>query len=705
MFKKKLVFIIFSMALTVNASNIFGQESISPPIAKIILKADTAHGDVRLDPYAWLKDKDNPEVMKYLQAENEYTESVMASTKPLQDKLFEEMKGRIPADDESLPYKLGDYYYYTRNEEGKSYSIWCRKKGSLESTEEIVLDENEIAYGKKYFSLGVYAVSYDHNMLAFSIDTTGAEKYIIKFKDLRTGKILDDEITNTNNLEWFNDNKTILYTTRDDAHRPYKAYRHVLGTDSSDDELLYHEKDKGFKLYSYKSKDQKYLFTLSQTSGSREIRYINAEAPGADLKILIPRKEGVKYYAEHFDDKFSIRSNEVGNNYEVFTLPISDPVMKNRQVLIPHRDNVLIEDVEFLKGYAVLKLRKEGLARIQILNTVNGETYYINFDEPSYTIFGTLNREYNCETYRYAYLSLTTPKTIFDFDLKNRTSKIVKMQEIPGGYNKDDYKTERIFAKSYDGTQIPITLVYKKGLVLDGNNPTLIYGYGAYGATIDPKFSSKRISLLDRGFVWAIAHVRGGAYLGQEWYEQGKMLNKKNSFYDFIACAEHLINEKYTCSEKLAIEGGSAGGLLMGAVTNMRPDLFKAVVARVAWVDILNDMFDKSLPGTLFEHTHVGNPEDKEVYYYMKSYSPYDNVISQDYPAILTTCGLNDSRVFFWEPTKWVAKLRALKTDNNVALLQCDLSSGHLSSSDRYAPVRQRAYQLAFIMDQLGIKE
>ncbi|HEY5535309.1 MAG TPA: S9 family peptidase [Ignavibacteria bacterium] len=701
----KTIYITIVLLLLVNTGIILGQEAISPPIAKIILKADTAHGDVRLDPYAWLRDKDNPEVMKYLQAENKYTESVMSSTQPLQDKLFEEMKGRIPAEDESLPYKLGSYYYYSRNEKGKSYSIRCRKMGSLESTEEVVLDENEFAYGKKYFSLGEYEISYDHNLLAFSFDTTGAEKYIIKFKDLRTGKILHDEITNTGGLKWFNDNKTILYTTRDDANRIYKVYRHVIGTDLSDDKLLYHEKDEAYDLFLYKSKDRKYIFALSDANDTREIRYVNSEAPDAEFKVLIPRKEGVKYYAEHFEDKFSIRSNEVGNNYEVFTLPVSDPVMANKKVLIPHRDNVLIENVEYLKGYAVVKLREEGLVRIQILDMGNDETYYINFDEPSYMVFGTLNKEYNSETYRYSYLSLTTPETIFDYDLKNRTSKIVKMQEIPGGYNKEDYKSERIFATSYDGTQIPISLVYKKGLVRDGNNPALMFGYGAYGGIIDPDFSSDRISLLDRGFIWAIAHVRGGGDLGQEWYNQGKMLNKKNSFYDFIACAEHLINEKYTNTEKFAIEGGSAGGLLMGAVINMRPHLFKAVLARVAWVDVLNDMFDKSLPGTPSEHTHIGNPEDKQVYYYMKSYSPYDNVISQDYPAILTTCGLNDSRVFFWEPAKWVAKLRALKTDNNVVLLQCDLSSGHLSSSDRYAPVRQRAYQLAFILDQLGIKK
>lgn len=701
----KHVYIILIMVLAFNTGIIRGQETISPPIAKIILKADTAHGDVRLDPYAWLRNKDNPEVMKYLQAENNYTESIMSSTGQLQDKLFEEMKGRIPAETKSLPYKHGSYYYYSRNEEGKSYSIRCRKMGSLESAEEVVLDENEFAYGKKYFSLREYEVSFDHNLLAFSFDTTGAEKYIIKFKDLRTGKILHDEIPNTSDLRWFNDNKTILYTTRDEANRIYKVYRHVLGTDLSDDKLLYHEKDEAYDLSLYKSKDQKYIFALSDANDTREIRYVNSEAPCAEFKILIPRKEGVKYYAEHFEDIFSIRSNEVGNNYEVFTLPVSDPVMANKKVLIPHRDNVLIENVEYLKGYAILKLREEGLVRIQIFDMGNGETYYINFDEPNYMVFGTLNKEFSSETYRYSYLSLTTPETIFDYDLKNRTSKIVKMQEIPGGYNKEDYKTERIFARSYDSTQIPISLVYKKGLVRDGNNPVLMYGYGAYGGIIDPYFSSERISLLDRGFIWALAHVRGGGDLGQQWYNKGKMLNKKNSFYDFIACAEHLINKKYTNSEKLAIEGGSAGGLLMGAVINMRPHLFKAVLARVAWVDVLNDMFDKSLPGTMSEHTHIGNPEDKQVYYYMKSYSPYDNVISQDYPAILTTCGLNDSRVFFWEPAKWVAKLRALKTNNNVVLLQCDLSSGHLSSSDRYAPIRQRAYQLAFILNQLGIKK
>ena len=703
--KSKTKFIILTMALATNAGIILAQETISPPIAKIILKADTAHGDVRLDPYAWLRNKDNPEVMKYLQAENKYTESIMSLTQPLQDKLFEEMKGRMPAENESLPYKFGGYYYYSRNEEGKSYSIRCRRMGSLESTEEVVLDENKFAFGKKYFGLGEYEVSYDHNLLAFSFDTTGAEKYIIKFKDLRTGKILDDEITNTYGLAWFNDNNTIIYTTRDDANRIYKVYRHVLGTDLSHDKLLYHEKDEAYDLFLYKSKDQKYIFALSDANDTREIRYVNSETSGAEFKILIPRNEGVKYYAEHFEDKFSIRSNEVGNNYEVFTLPVSNPVMANKKVLIPHRDKVLIQNVEYLKGYAVIKLREEGLARIQILDMGSGQTYYINFDEPSYTVFGTLNKEYNSETYRYTYLSLTTPETIFDYDLKNRTSKIVKMQEISGGYNKEDYKTERIFAKSYDGNQIPISLVYKKGLVRDGKNPALMYGYGAYGGIMDPYFSSEMISLLDRGFIWAIAHIRGGGDLGQEWYNQGKMLNKKNSFYDFIACAEHLINEKYTCSEKFAIEGGSAGGLLMGAVINMRPRLFKAVLARVAWVDVLNDMFDKSLPGTMSEHTHIGNPEDKQVYYYMKSYSPYDNVISQDYPAILTTCGLNDSRVFFWEPAKWVAKLRALKTDNNVVLLQCDLSSGHLNSSDRYEPVRQRAFQLAFILDHLGIKK
>lgn len=681
------------------------QSPLTPPIAKIKLKTDKAHGDVRLDPYFWLRDKSNPEVIEYLSAENEYAEKIMASTTTVQQKLFQEMKSRIQETDISVPYKKGEYFYYFRDEEGKSYKIACRKKGNLNSEEEILLDINKLAKGHEYFDLGAFSISYNHKLLAFSYDTDGSERYILKIKNLTNGELLQDEIHNTSSVVWANDNQTLFYTILDEVNRPYQVFRHKLRNDPKLDKMIYHEKDEAFYLYPFKTKDEAFIILGIYSMEISEMRYQNANSPESSFKELFPRKNGVEYYIEHFSDKFFIQSNEWGKNFEIFSVSDSNPSKEKREIIIPHRNDAKIEDFEIFKNHLVVRLRENGLQRIQIMNNNSGEEHYVEFDEPTYTLFENDNKEFDTELFRFLYTSLTTPKTIYDYNMNTHSREIKKKQEVPSGYDQSSYILDRIFAPTIDTVLVPISLVYKKGLTLNGKNPMLLYGYGAYGATINPFFSTNRLSLLDRGFVFAIAHIRGGEYLGKDWYDQGKLLNKKNSFYDFIACAEYLVNQKYTSPEKLVIEGGSAGGLLMGAVVNMRPDLFGVVLAHVPWVDILNDMFDKTLPATLLEHKHVGNPEDKQYYDYIKSYSPYDNVVSQNYPSMLVTSGLNDPRVFFWEPTKWVAKLRALKTDNNIILLKTNMESGHFGRTGRYDNLKKRAYELAFILSQLDIDE
>lgn len=681
-------------------------QNVAPPVAEKIPKVDTSFGDIRVDNYFWLRDKNNPEVIKYLQAENKYTETVMKPTENLQEKLYKEMLSRIKETDLSVPEKIDDYYYYTREEKGKQYKIYCRKKGSLDAREEILLDANELAKGHNYLDVGVYKVSPDHQLLAYSIDTTGAEDFTLYIKDLNTGRVLTDVIPNTSySAEWANDNKTVFYNTLDEAKRPYKLYRHVLGSDPKIDALVYHEKDEAFNLDLKKSKSKAYLFMLLESETTSEDWYLDASHPDGDFKIIQPRQHEMEYSVEQHGDRFYILTNDNAKNFKLMQAPINNPSKENWREVIPASDSIKLDNIEVFRNHLVVYERERGLKKIRITNLTDNKTHYVDFPEPVYTFWPERNPDFNTNLLRFDYTSLITPRSVFDYDMDKRTRELKKQDEVLGGYNPSLYQEERIFARASDGTLVPISMVYKKGMIRNGKNPLFLYGYGAYGISSEPYFSSNRLSLLDRGFIYAIAQVRGGGEMGRYWYEQGKLLNKKNTFTDFIACAEHLINEKYASKDELVMNGGSAGGLLMGAVTNMRPDLFKVVIADVPFVDLINTMLDPSLPLTVIEYEEWGNPHEKEYYGYMRSYSPYDNVQAKVYPNMLITTSLNDPRVSYWEPSKWTAKLRASKTDNDLLLLKINMGAGHGGSSGRYDYLKDIALEYAFIFKILGIKK
>jgi oligopeptidase B len=679
---------------------------IAPPVAKVIPKADTLHGDVRIDNYFWLREKSNPEVIKYLKVENEYTEAMMKHTKKFQERLYKELVGRIKETDISVPVKIDDYYYYSRTEEGKQYPIYCRKKKSLNDEEKVLLDQNALAEGHDYFGLGAFKASPDHQLLAYSVDTTGSETYTLYVKDLNSGELLRDEIQNTYySVEWANDSKTIFYTTLDDAKRPYKLYRHVLGTAQKEDEMVYQEQDEAFFVSISKTRNKKYLIMTLESQTTTEVWYLKADLPKDTLKVIHPRQYRMEYYIAHHGDKFYVVTNDQAKNFKLMEVSATDPSKKNWRELIPHRDSVKIDAADVFKNHLIVYEREKGLKRIHIINLTNNQAHYVDFPEPVYTFWQGRNPNFDTNILRFNYTSLVTPRSVFDYNMDTKTRELKKQYEVLSGYDPSGYQSERIFAKALDGTMVPISLVYKKGMVKDGNNPLFLHGYGSYGASREPRFSSNRLSLLDRGFVYAMAHVRGGGEMGRYWYEGGKLLKKKNTFTDFIACAEHLIAEKYTSSDKLVIYGVSAGGLLMGAVTNMRPDLFKAVIADVPFVDAINTMLDPSIPLTVIEYEEWGNPNQKEYYHYMKSYSPYDNVEAKDYPNMLITAGLNDPRVQYWEPAKWSAKLRALKTGRNVLLLKTKMGAGHMGASGRYDYLKDVAFEYAFIFDLFGIEK
>jgi len=682
------------------------KQGIKPPIAEIIPKIDTLHGEKRIDNYFWLRERENPEVIKYIKAENKYTEAMTKHTEKFQERLYKELLSRIKETDLSVPEKIDDYYYYSRTEEGKQYRIHCRKKRSMDAEEEILLDENALAEGHEYFQIGVYEVSPDHQLLAYSTDTAGSETYTLYVKDLSTGDLLKDEIANTYySVEWANDNKTIFYSVLDDAKRPYKLYRHKLGTDPSEDVLIYHEKDEAFFLSLYKTKSKSYLILKLGSNTTSEVHYLKADSPEGSFQVIHPRQHKMEYKVDHHGDRFFIVTNDDAKNFKLMETPVETPSKDNWKEVIPHRDSVKIDGVEAFKDHLVVYEREDGLKKIRVADMATDQLHYVDFPEPVYTFRPGWNPDFNTSLLRFHYASLVTPSSVFDYDMNTRSRELKKQEEVLGGYDPSLYQSARVFAEAPDGTRIPISLVYRKGLAKDGENPLFLYGYGSYGSSSDPGFSSNRLSLLDRGFIFAIAHIRGGEEMGRYWYEQGKLLNKKNTFTDFIACAEHLIAEKYTSSDKLAIYGGSAGGLLMGAVTNMRPDLFKVVIAKVPFVDVINTMLDSSIPLTAIEHEEWGNPGEKEFYDYMKSYSPYDNVEPKDYPNILATAGLNDPRVQYWEPAKWTAKLRTMKTDNNLLLLKTNMGAGHGGASGRYDYLKEIAFEYALIFDILGIKE
>lgn len=696
--------LIFSI-LTFVTLNVFAQETkIQPPIAKIILHADTAHGEVRLDPYSWIRDKENPAVLDYLKSENEYGDSILASSSNLQEKLFQEMKGRIKEDDSQPPYKKDSYLYYQRREKGKDYNLICRKKNDLDASEEILLDVNSLAESSDYYDLGQYSISPDHSLLAYLYDDNGSERYSLRIKDLSKNETLTEKINNVGAIAWATDNQTLFYTTIDSSSRSDKLYRHQLNASSQNDPLVYYEKDDSYYLSPYLSKDENYIFIHNGSLESNEILYLRADKPTEPVKIIFPRVKGVEYSVEHFNNDFYVLSNEWDPNFDLFTVNAKAPNKAERTEIIPHSQDYKIESFDLFNDFLVSVLIDKGLRKLLVIENSTKDQHYINIDENDYMLYPYTNKEFNTDKFRFVYSSLTTPWSVYDYNIKTRKKILIK-QEIPIGYNSNDYQADRVWIPSYDGVEIPVSIVYKKGFSKDGKSPMFLTAYGAYGATIPAYFDADIISLLDRGFVFGIAHIRGGGYLGKSWFDQGKLLNKKNSFLDFIACSEHFVNEGYTSSNQLAIEGGSAGGLLMGAVINMRPELYNTVIAHVAWVDVLNDMFDPSLPGTPMEWKHIGNPQEKIYYDYLKSYSPYDNVISQDYPNIYATAGVNDPRVFFWEPTKWVAKLRTLKTDENIIILNTNFDSGHFGNTGRFDAKRKRAKEFAFILRSMNIDD
>ena len=679
---------------------------INPPVAKVETKTHRSHGDTRIDHYFWLRDRSNPDTMAYLEAENEYTAAMMRHTEAWQNEVYEEMVGRIKETDLDVPEKIDDYYYYTRTEEGKPYKIYCRKQGSLEADEEILLDQNELAAGHDYCEIGVYRASPNHRLLAYSLDTSGAETYTIYIKDLHSGQLLPDQIPNTYySLEWANDNQTFFYNVLDEAKRPYRLYRHSLGEDPKSDTLIYQESDETFFLSLRKTRSRAYLLLQLWQTTMTEVHFLPAGEPTGQFQVIQPRQRGLEYSLAHHADRFYIVTNDQAQNFRVMTAPTSAPAKENWQEFIPHRPNVRVKSLAAFRDHLAIFEREDGLQNIRIVHLATGETHKIDFPEAAYTVWPHANQEFNTSLLRFSYSSLTTPDSVYDYDMNSRRRELKKQEEVLGDFDPAEYRTERIFATAADGARIPISLVYKKDLRQAEGNPTLLYGYGSYEACIEPHFISHRLSLLDRGLIFAIAHIRGGGEIGRPWYEQGKLLHKKNTFTDFIACAEDLIARKYTARNRLAVWGRSAGGLLMGAITNMRPDLFQAVIAQVPFVDVITTMLDPSIPLTTAEYDEWGNPNEKAYYDYMKSYSPYDNVEAKDYPNLLVTGGLNDPRVGYWEPAKWTARLRAMKTDQNLLLLKTDVSAGHSGPSGRYEYLREMAFTYAFILDRLGMDQ
>ncbi|SEM14433.1 oligopeptidase B [Aquimarina amphilecti] len=666
------------------------------------------HGDIRIDDYFWLNDKDNPEVINYLERENSYNDSVMGHTKDFQKSLFEEMKGRIKEDDASVPYKLNGYWYITRYEKGKDYPIYSRKKDTLEAKEEILFDCNEEAKGQAYFKMVGLNISPDNTLIAFGVDTLSRRKYTIRIKNLVTGEVYPEVIeTTTGGSTWAGDSKTLFYTKKDEATlRSHKIFRHNLGTNASQDIEVYEEKDDTFNTFVYKTKSKEYIVIGSSSTLTSEYHILKANNPTGDFVIFQPRIRGLEYGIAHYSGDFYVLTNaDEAKNFKLMKVSEENTLKENWTDVIPHRKDVLLEDVDIFKEYLVISERSDGLNKINIKKWDGTEDYYLPFDNETYTSYVSTNVDFDTKTLRYAYNSLTTPNSVIDFDMETKKKEVKKEQEVLGGkFDKSNYISERVWATAVDGTKIPISLVYKKGIEKDGTNPLLQYAYGSYGSTIDPYFSSVRLSLLDRGFIYAISHVRGGEYLGRSWYEEGKLFKKKNTFTDFVDCSRFLVNEGYTSTNHLYAMGGSAGGLLMGVIVNIAPELYNGVVAAVPFVDVVTTMLDDSIPLTTGEYDEWGNPNEKEYYDYMKSYSPYDNVVAQNYPNMLITTGLHDSQVQYWEPAKWVAKLRELKTDKNLLLLHTNMDAGHGGASGRFAALKEVAEEYAFLLDLEGIK-
>ena len=679
------------------------ENTITAPIAEKIEKKLEIHGDVRIDNYYWLNDKENPKVINYLTAENAYYDAKTAHTKQFQDDLFEEMKARIKEDDESVPYKKNNYFYITRYKLGNQYPIYTRKKETLEAVEEILFDVNILAKDYKYYKLTGLSVSPNNKFVAFGIDTIGRRVYTLQFKNLETNQTFPEKIENTTgSAAWASDNKTVFYTQQNPKTlRSEKIFRHVLGTDPSFDEEVYCEKEEAFSTYVYRTKSDKYIIIGSQSTVSTEYRILKADNPSGDFKLFQPRERDLEYNIAHYNGFFYILTNkDKATNFKLMKTSSKKTLKENWVDVIPHRADVLLEDISIFKEFLVIEERNNGLNKIRILRWDNSEDFYLPFEEEAYAAGVYYNPEFDTNVIRYGYNSLTTPSSVIDFNVVDKTKEVKKEQEVLGGkFDKNNYKSERLWATSKDGTKIAISLVYKKSTKISKNTPLLLYGYGSYGITIDAGFSSTRLSLLDRGFVFAIAHVRGSEYLGRNWYENGKLLKKINSFTDFIDCSKYLIENGYTSEKHLYASGGSAGGLLMGAIINMNPELYNGIISAVPFVDIVTTMLDDSIPLTTGEYDEWGNPNEKKYYEYMKSYSPYDNVKKQDYPNMLVTTGLHDSQVQYFEPAKWIAKLRDLKTDNNILLMHTNMEAGHGGASGRFDALKEIARDYSFILD------
>jgi oligopeptidase B len=676
----------------------------APPVAKKEPKVTEINGHKLVDNYFWLRDKKNPEVAAYLEAENAYTDAVMKPTEPLQKKLYDEMLGRIKETDVEVPYKDGGYFYYVRTEAGKQYGIRCRKKGSMDTPEEILLDVNELAKGQKFMSLGAFDVSDDGNLLAYSTDNTGFRQFTLAVKDLRTGKNLVDHAERVDSIAWANDNKTIFYTIEDEvSKRSYRMYRHTVGK-AGPDPVVYEEKDEKFDVFAGKTRSKAYMFLFSASHTTSEVRYIPASNPSAEWKVLQPRKQDVEYYPDHNGDFFYIRVNDTGRNFRMVKAPVSDPSNKNWQEVIPQRPSVMLDDIDFFKNYYVLSERENGLPQIRVTDLRSGESRRIEFPEPAYVSYPYANREYDTAKYRYGYQSFITPQSVFENDMSTGASTLLKQKEVPGGYDRMRYQVERVYATASDGVKVPVSVLHLKGANLDGKGPIYLTGYGSYGAPYDIGFNSNLFSMVDRGVVCAVAHIRGGGEMGKAWHDDGRMMHKKNTFSDFIASAEYLTTHGYGSKDRLVIEGRSAGGLLMGAVLNMRPDLFHAALVGVPFVDVMNTMLDETLPLTVGEFEEWGNPKEKSAFDYMITYSPYDNIEAKAYPNMLVRTSFNDSQVMYWEPAKYVAKMRALRTDHNIMILKTNMNpAGHGGASGRYDRLHETAFDYAYFLTQMGI--
>ena len=709
------LFTIMTLALMTGCNNPPKEEkkeeakpavSLRAPVADRYPHYNTIHDTTLADNYYWLRDKENPEVIAYLKAENQYADSMMSGTDHLQERLFEEMKGRLYEDDSSVPVKKGNYYYYHRTEKDKQYLIYCRKKGSLDAREEIVLDVNKLAEEGEYFALGSLEVSPDHQMVAYTADAVGDENYSLHIKNIGTQTLLEAPIPGLSHaLMWANDNQTIFYTIRNEAYRPYKMFSHKVGSSFHEDKLVYHEEDERFFLTIEKSKNEQYLLLNLRSKITSEVHYLEADNPNGAFKHFAARTPNVKYRVFPGKDCFYILTNLDAVNHRLMKAPSNATDLNYWEEVVPEKPRVALENLEEFEQYLALYKRVDGLRQIEVIPLNGEDAYDISFQDAAYTLYPFENPEYTSNQLFFTYTALATPREVVSYDMENKAREILKKDTVLGDFSPEDYTTERVFATAADGMKIPISLVYKKGLIKNGESPLYLYGYGAYGITTEPAFNPNRLSLLDRGFVFAMAHIRGGGDMGEEWYLDGKLLNKKNSFADFISCAEYLIAQNYTNPDKLVAMGGSAGGLLVGAVANMRPDLFEAIVAKVPFVDVMNTMLDEALPLTITEYEEWGNPHDKRYFNYILSYSPYENVEAKAYPNMLITAGLNDPRVSYWEPAKWTAKLRTNKTGDNRLLLKTNMAAGHSGASGRHNYLREIAFEYAFILDVLGMME